>query len=55
MLLLPGALSVENKVAVGADSNNNNKEVVFKNFTSFTDSIKDINIILIDNDKDIVN
>ena len=46
-------LAVNNPAAAGADSNNTNKKVIFKNCAPFTNCISEINNTQIDNDKDI--
>ena len=49
-ILVSGTITVAALVAGGG---NNNIQVVFKNWTSFTDCIREINNTQIDNDKDI--
>ena len=52
-ILVKGNISVNNTAAAGADANNTNKKVIFKNCAPFTDCISKINNIQVDNDKDI--
>ena len=52
-ILVKGTISVNNTAAQGAAVNNNNKKVIFKNFTPFTNCISEINNTKIDNAKDI--
>ena len=51
-ILVKGNISVNNTAAVGADANNTNKKVIFKNCAPFTDCISKINNIQVDNAKD---
>ena len=46
-------MSVTNSAGAGADANNTNKNVIFKNCAPFTDYISKINNTEIDNAKDI--
>ena len=48
-----GNVSVNNTATAGADANNTNKKVIFKNFAPFTDCISNINNTQADNAKDI--
>ena len=52
-MLVKGNISVNNTAAGGADANNTNKKVIFKNCASFTDCISKINNTHVDNTKDI--
>ena len=52
-VLVKGNMSVTNTAAAGADANNTNKNVIFKNCAPFTDYICKINNTEIDNAKDI--
>ena len=52
-ILVKGTISVNNTAAQGADVNNINKKVVFKNCAPFTNCISEINNMQIDNAKDI--
>ena len=53
-ILVKGNILVNNTAAAGADANNTNKKVVFKNCASFTDCISKINNNQVDNAKDIL-
>ena len=44
-ILVTGTITVNNNAAVGADANNTNKKVIFKNFSIFSSCISDINDI----------
>ena len=48
-ILFKGNIPVNNNAAAGADANNGNKKVVFKNCAPFTNCISKINNIQIDN------
>ena len=48
-ILAKGAITVLNTATAGAAVNNNNKKVIFKNFTSFTDCKTEINNTQVDN------
>ena len=48
-----GNVSVNNTATAGADANNTNKKVIFKNSAPFTDCISNINNTQADNAKDI--
>ena len=48
-----GNVSVNNTATAGADANNTNKTVIFKNSAPFTDCISNINNTQADNAKDI--
>ena len=48
-----GTIIVNNTAAAGADANNSNKKVIFKNCAPFTNCISEINNTDIDNAKDI--
>ena len=48
------AIAVNNTAAAGANANNTNKKVVFKNFAPFTNYISEINNTQVDNAKDII-
>ena len=50
-ILVKGNITVNNTAAAGADANNNNKKVVFKNCAPFTNCISKINNADIDNAK----
>ena len=52
-ILVEGTIAVNNTAAVGADANNTNKNVVFKNCTPFTNCISEINNTQVDHAKDI--
>ena len=52
-ILVKGTITVNNTAAADADANNINKKVVFKNCTSFTNCISEINNTQIENAKDI--
>ena len=52
-ILVKGTINVNNTAAEGADVNNTNKEVIFKNCAPFTNCISEINNTQIDNAKDI--
>ena len=52
-VLVKGNLSVNNTAASGADANNINKKVIFKNCAPFTDCKSKINNAQVDNAKDI--
>ena len=52
-ILVKGNISVNNTAAAGADANNTNKKVIFKNCAPFTDCISKINNTQVDNAKDI--
>ena len=51
--ILNGTISVANTTTQGADANNNNKEVVSKNYAPSIDCISEINNTQIDNIKDL--
>ena len=50
-VLVKGNITVNNAGADGADANNDNKKVIFKNFPPFTNCISKINNTDIDNAK----
>ena len=52
-ILVNGTISANNTAAVGADANNTNRIVIFKNCAPFTNCISEINNTQIDNAKDI--
>ena len=52
-ILVKGTISVNNTAAQGADANNTNKKVIFKNCAPFTNCISEINNTQIDKAKDI--
>ena len=52
-ILVKGNISVNNTAGAGANANNTNKKVIFKNCAQFTDCISKINNTLVDNAKDI--
>ena len=52
-ILVKGTISVNNTVAAGAALSNNDKKVIFKNCTPFTNCLSEINNTQIDNAKDI--
>ena len=52
-ILVSRSILVANTAAHGADANNNNKIVIFKNCVPFTDCISEINNTQVDNAKDI--
>ena len=52
-ILVKGNISVNNTAGAGADANNTDKKVIFKNCAPFTDCISKINNTQVDNAKDI--
>ena len=52
-ILVNGTISANNTAAVGADANNTNRKVIFKNCAPFTNCISEINNTQIGNAKDI--
>ena len=52
-ILVKRNITVNNTAAGGADANNTNKKVIFKNCAPFTDCISKINNIQVDNAKNI--
>ena len=52
-ILVKGTISVNNTAAAGSAANNNDRKVIFKNCTPFTNCISEINNTQIDNAKDI--
>ena len=48
-ILVKGNITVNNTAGAGADANNTNKKVIFKNCTPFTSCISKINNTQIDN------
>ena len=50
-ILVKGNITVKNTASDGADANNTNKKVVFKNCAPFTNCISKINNVDIDNAK----
>ena len=52
-ILVKGNILGNNTAAAGADANNTNKKVLFKNWAQFTDCISKINNTQVDNAKDI--
>ena len=52
-ILVKGNISVNSIAGAGADANNTNKKVIFKNCAPFTDFIGKINSTQVDNTKDI--
>ena len=52
-ILVKGNILVNNTAAAGADADNTNKKVIFKNCAPFTDCISKINNTQVDNAKDI--
>ena len=50
-ILVKGNITVNNTAAAGADANNTNKKVIFKNYAPFTNCIRKINNTDIDNAK----
>ena len=42
-ILVKGNITVNNTTAAGADANNRNKKVIFKNCASFTNCVSEIN------------
>ena len=54
ILLVKGNISVNNTAAAGADANNTNKRIKFKNCAPFTDCISKMNNTQVDNAKHIV-
>ena len=52
-ILVKGPITVNNTAAAGADANNTNKKVMFKNCAPFTNCISEINNTQVDNATDI--
>ena len=52
-ILVKGTISVNNTAAAGAAANNTNKKVIFKNCAPFSNCIREVNNMQIDNAKDI--
>ena len=52
-ILVKGTISVNNTASAGADANNTNRKVIFKDCAPFTHFISEINNTQIDNAKDI--
>ena len=52
-ILVKGTISANNTAVVGADANNTNRKVIFKNCAPFTNCISEINNTQIDNAKNI--
>ena len=52
-ILVKGTITVNNTAAAGANANNANKKVIFKNCAPFTNCISKINNTQVDNAKDI--
>ena len=52
-IFVNSTIAVNNTAAAGADANNTNKKVVFKNCAPFTNCISEINNTQVDNAKDI--
>ena len=52
-ILVKGIITVNNTAAAGANANNTDKKVIFKNCDRFTNRISEINNTQIDNAKDI--
>ena len=50
-ILVKGTISVNNTAAAGADADDTNKKVIFKNCATFTDCINKINNTQVDNAK----
>ena len=50
---MSGTISNANVASQGANANNINKKVVFKNLAPFTDCLSKVNNIQVDNAKDI--
>ena len=53
-ILVKGNIAVNNTAAAGADANNTNKKVIFKNYAPFTNCISKVNNTQIDNTEYIV-
>ena len=53
-ILVKGNITVNNTAAAGADANNTNKKVIFKNYAPFTNCISKVNNTQIDNTEYIV-
>ena len=53
-ILFKGTITVNNTAAAGADANNTNKKVIFKNCAPFTNCISKTNNTQVDNAKDLV-
>ena len=51
-ILDKGNISINNTAGAGADANNTNKKVIFKNCAPFTDCISKINNTQVDNAND---
>ena len=52
-IFVKGNISVNNTAGAGADANNTNKKLIYKNCAPFTDTIREINNSQVDNAKDI--
>ena len=52
-ILVKGTISVLNTASAGTAANNNNKKVIFKTCTLFTDFLRKINNTQVDNDNNI--
>ena len=52
-ILVKGKITVSDKSAAGAATNNTNQKVIFKNCTPFTNYISEMNNTQVDNTKDI--
>ena len=52
-ILVKGNISINNTAGAGANANNTNKKVIFKNCAQFTDCISKVNNTQVDNAKDI--
>ena len=52
-ILVKGTKTVPNTAAAGADANNTNNKVIFKNCASYINCINEINNTQVDNAKDI--
>ena len=52
-ILAKGTITVINTAAAGADANNTNKKVIFKNCSPFTNCVSEINNTNVDDAKDL--
>ena len=52
-ILVKGTITVNKTAAVGANTNNSNKKVIFKNCAPFTNCLSEINNTQVDNAKDL--
>ena len=52
-IIVKGTITVNNTATAGADANNTNKKVIFKNCAPFTNCVSEMNNTQVDNAKDI--